>query len=479
MIIAFFSAPLFKRWLGLELYGVFTTGQNFFLFVSLIDVGFNVGAQKLMTEAFHDEAPDRAWLIHRVQLALGLGVASVGLLLYLGIGLFQRNALLSPAESVQFFLSMGLNFGALWGCLYFSSVLAAQAKFQHVSLMYFLVTLCASMGALGMAWKFRTVVPLAAGYGVGSVVGLALFILILKRLYPLFRLRPAFDKPIAKDIFRLGATSYYPYRVATTFSNRSDRQIIAYSVSYALSGAYALMCRPAEIGKDLLTSMVETMQPEVTRDAHVSLEKASQTLHRNCLIVWMIGCAALIVPCAMGESILHQWIREDVGANQGLVLWLMAINYGAELHYVSLSTINTTRGTLARVSPFPAVNAVLTLACTLFFVRRYGLLGVGIMNAAFSIIQLYPRIYVMKWETDGHFPIARHFWLSAGIFAVACFYSWLGWSASFAFHKSLLSLALVPVLGAATLATCIGLRLSPAPRFFARIPLLRRLVSSG
>ena len=467
LIVTLVSAPLFLDWLGKERYGLYAIGLNYYLFVSLIDIGFNVGAQKRMTEAFHVGDAERAWRIHRVQLLCGFSVVFAAYLLYLLLGFTQHIRGISFEETKPFFAFLGLQFCASWASLYFSSVLAAQNKFSLQGAMFFLTTFCAAAGALAMAYHYRTVVSVAAGYGCGSLVGLGIFLVILKIQDPAFQLRLSYDKDIARDIGKVGATSY-PNRLLGTFANRSDRQLIGTFVDIGLAGWYATACRPAEVVTELLGSMIDTTQTEITKRVHESAEKGSAALHRNSLIVWAVACSFLVVPCSMGESIIRQWMHRDLFALQGLVMLGIAINYAGELHYRALGTYFVAKGTLYRSVWFPAANAVLTLAFTIPVVREWGLPGVGVMNALLTVVQLYPRMAIMRKETGGHFPVGRHFLKSMGIFGLSGGFCAVGYWLSWTMDKSLLSLLAAPVLAFGCLWACIGLGLTPAPTFLGR-----------
>lgn len=467
LLVTLVSTPFFYSWLGKERYGLYAIGLNYYLFVSLLDIGFNVGAQKRMTEAFHEGDDEAAWRIHRVQLLCGFGVILLAYAVYLLLGLTQHIPGISYAETKPFFAFIGLQFCASWASLYFSSVLSARHKFGMQGLMYFLTTFCAASGALLLAYDYRTIVSVAAGYGVGSFVGLAVFMIVLKIRDPGFQLRMSWDGEIVKDIARLGATNY-PNRFVGTVANRSDRQIIFTYFNTALAGMYAIASRPAEIGTELLASMVDTMQPEVTKSVRDGMEKASAVLHRNSLIVWAVACSCLIVPSSMGESLIHQWMHRDLFELQGLVTWMIAINYAGELHYRALGTLYVAKGTLYRTVWFPAANAVLTLALTLFVVRSWGLPGVGVMNALFTLVQLYPRIAIVRSETEGLFPVRAHFLKSLGILGVTAAFSVAGYWLAFAMGKSLLSLLFAPVLAGVCLLTCIYSGLSDVPSALKR-----------
>ena len=236
---------------------------------------------------------------------------------------------------------MGLQFCASWSYLYFSSALSAQGKFTLQGVMVFLTSFLAAVGALITTYVYHTIVALAAGFGFGSFLGLAIFLVILRVREPGFQLRLSYDRQIAKEIARLGATSFYPYRVLTVFANRTDRQIIFYSFSQALTGGYGLACRPVEILREMLTSMVETMQPEVTRAVQDGPKKAADVLHRNSLIAWAVTCSFMIVPCSLGESTLHQWIHRDLFEYQGLVMLAMAL---ARLRQLAAHEVGHTLG---------------------------------------------------------------------------------------------------------------------------------------
>lgn len=469
LLVTFISVPLLRRWLGSDLYGVYALGLNFYPFVSLLDVGFSIGAQKRMTEAFHAGRADEAWRIQRVQLGLGLLVAVGGIALYALLGLVYPFRHLPAGQTLPFLALMGVQFAASWLGLYVSGALAARDKFALVGLINFLLVIGGALGALWATYAFRTLVALAAGYGCGAAAGLLLAIALLKALDPDLRLRPRFERETAREIAQDGLPNY-PNRVVGTFSNRSDRQIIG-AYRERMAGDYQIVCRPIEILYELLGSTVDTLQPEVTRGLSEGPAEAAQTLHRNSLIVWAVACSFLVVPAAFGGPVIRLWLGEPLFGLEGAVMLGVALSYACELHYRALGTVYVARGTLYRTAWFPLANALFTVALTYPVVSRYGLFGVAAMNGALSLVQIYPRIANVRREVDGAYPVGRHFLASLAILLLASLFALGGYALAESSVSPWISVAAAPVVCLACLAACVLSGLSPAPRFLHRYGL--------
>lgn len=464
-IVTFVSVRFFIRWFGLEQYGAYSIGQNMFTFAGLIDPGVFVGAARRMTEAFHHGNADEGWRIHRTQMGLGIVIGLLGIVGFAIFGTIYPLPMFSRTNGILFMTLMGVQFSASWMLQYVAAALAARDKFSLQATTTFLSTFGGAVTALILGYTQRSMLMVAAGYGFGTLGGLMLGLLWIKFRDPDFRLRVGFESAIAKDLIHQGFTNY-PNRVAGTFSNRADKPIIGVRFP-ALSGIYGNIGRPAEILTDLIGGAVETTQPDITRSVQVGSEEASQKLHRNSLVIWSMACCLMMVPCAFGDKLLKLWLPDVLFPTGGIVMICVAINYAGELHYRALGTIYVARGTLYRSVWFPAVNGIATVLLTMPVVTHFGLLGIGLMNAGFSLVQLYPRILHVLPETEGHFPVGRHFSRSAGILLVSGAFCGLGYGLCQWISSPWLIL-LAPIFAACALLSCLGLKLAPAPRFMAR-----------
>ena len=465
-LVTVVSMRFFINWFGDEKYGAYLVGQNFFFFVGLLDPGIFVGAARRMTEAFHHDRTEEAWRIHRTQFTLGVIIVLVGIGAFalLGAVLPLKSFSLNTSNTLMTFI--GVQFAAAWLLQYIAAALAARDKFSLQGTTTFLSTFTGAVAALVLGSRPpHSLVLVAAGYGFGTLAGLLMGLVWIKIKDPEFRLVFGVDKDIAADLAHQGLTNY-PNRVAGTVSNRSDRQIIGVPFP-GIAGHYQFIARPVEIMTDLIGGVIETTQPDITRSAQVGPEVAASKLHRNALVIWAMACCLMMVPSAFGDTVLRVWVPGKFFPFAGLVMVCTALNYAGELHYRALGTIYVARGTLYRSVWFPAINGLATVILTMPIVRAYGLAGIGIMNAVFSLVQLYPRILHVRPETEGHFPIARHFFRTMGILVVAGAYAGLGYMLSQRF-VSLWIVLLAPVFAAAALLTCLALRLSPAPQFLAR-----------
>jgi len=189
-----------------------------------------------------------------------------------------------------------------------------------------------------------------------------------------------------------------------------------------------------------------------------------------------MACSFMMVPCAFGSAIMHLWVPDKIFGSASLVMLCVALNYAGELHYRALGTAYVARGTLYRSVWFPAANGVATVLLTMPIVRAYGLAGIGIMNAVFSLVQLYPRIKHVGTETGGLFPVARHFSKSMGILGICGVLTWVGFEINLR-SSSHWVILLAPVLACVAFAACVALRLAPPPKLLQRV--WRRPIAVG
>ena len=466
-LVTLMSMRFFINWFGEEKYGAYLFGQNFFIFVGLLDPGIFVGAARRMTEAFHHNRDEEGWRIHRTQLTLGIGIVLAGILVFTLLGAILPLKTFPLQTSIVLMAFLGIQFAAAWLLQYIAAALAARDKFSLQGTTTFLSTFNGALAALVLGSREpHSLVLVAAGYGFGTLAGLLLGLIWIRIKDPEFRLALGIDKEIARDLTHQGLTNY-PNRFAGTVSNRSDRQLIGPFHSFVVSGHYQFIARPVEIMTDLIGGAIETTQPDITRSVQIGPEDASQKLHRNALVIWAMACCLMMVPSAFGDTVLRLWVPGKFFPFAGLVMVCTALNYAGELHYRALGTIYVAKGTLYRSVGFPAVNGLATLILTVPIVRAYGLAGIGVMNAVFSLVQLYPRIRHVQPEAEGHFPVRRHLLRSLGILLVAGGFAALGYGLS-QWFVSLWIVLLAPLFAAGALLSCLALRLSPAPRFLAK-----------
>jgi hypothetical protein len=480
--VTFVSMRLFLQWFGREINAAFTFAASLGFFISLIDVGVYVGGARRITEAFHLGDDEAAWRINRVQFSLGLIVTIFSLIAFPLVALVQPLEGFTTSRAMLFLELMAIQFCCNWFVQYIAAALSARGRFGLQGTLTFLTSFGGTFGSLVFGFATHDVMCIAEGAAAGSIAGLLLGILQIRLLDREYRFGLAFDLRLAKDLIHQGLTNY-PNRVAGTFSNRSDRPII-YSYQPALANDYQYICRPAEVLTDLLGSAIETMQPEATRSSLDGHRVAAAKLHRNSLLVWTLACSFLVVPCSVGSEFLRMWVPSMFSTPAGfeaaaLVMICASLNYAGELHYRALGTAYVAKGTLYRSVWFPALNGVATVMLTLPILKSsggilermglhggwsYPLLGVGLMNAAFSLVQLYPRIKHVGRETGGHFEVGAHFRKSMAIFGVACGWTLVGLFLAHSWASPTV-LLFGPALSVLTFLLCIQFGLTPKPSF--------------
>jgi O-antigen/teichoic acid export membrane protein len=254
----------------------------------------------------------------------------------------------------------------------------------------------------------------------------------------------------------------------------ADRTIIS-AISLDQLTVYTVSCRISEVMSDILTPMVSTTLPQLTR-AHNEPKKFSGLIVRNGLIAVSIGCSFILIPASFGHCALTIWLDKDTLAgspNVDIVVLCMGLYRVFELLYSSLASPFYAAGQVQRLIVFSTFNAAVTAGATYFAYMKGGLVGVGLMNAAIGIAQFVPLLLVVKNLAGATFGLKAFMSRCAEIIVASVGVALLIHAgldkALFLGHEKLAILA-APILGCTWISLLCLSGICPIPD-----PILRRL----
>lgn len=473
--IAFLTVPVYMDWVGgKDVYGVYLFTFTIAQYVALLDFVYSFGAQKILVEATADADWERARAIQRSQLALclltALGVFLI-LCLFGALGAFpavsRKTAFVVFALSgVQAAVSIVVQTFVIYFLAYQKTLVGVVASVVRDTL--------AAVTTLAFGYMTHTIEGLALGAAVGGTVGFAGFLFAVRRTLPRVSFRPLLDRGVVRELSAIGVRSI-PNSVIGILSNRGDRLLLGLgAATLAVFTDYANASKPADLAFALLLPINALLTPDVVRHLRDGLEAGARAAAKNGLILWTIGCCAVVVPTAGGDAFLRLWLHDKTVAQGGTIMALMAFYFVSELHFNALGSIFLARGVPHRLVGFPIFNLVATFALTLPLYHRFGLVGVAAMNACIQAAQFVPRLWICDRELEGAFRWRGYLARCAGVLGVALAF-WLavhavpapsGRAAGFAY------LLFCLLMGSLAMVVVFATRIAPAPE--ALLGRLRR-----
>lgn len=424
------SIRTYVRVLGDDAYAVFVYFTAIMGYVLLVDLGILSALQRELLEVY---AKDERWAIRRT---IKDGAKMLALSLVAGWGVYAVLAVvlkLPFSETVRVSMPLMALFGGvhLLGNLTFlflNAVLAGAARFRRLGVS--LLAGGAAAPALGIvgAYVSRSPQGVVAGTSIGfCLAALTAFVLAA----PIWKQAPHGHEapPRTRSILQTGIRGFAS-RVSAQFGTSIDRILIGNTVPTVLT-PYALCYQVAQLLQELLVPVYQTMFPEISRAMVKGPKELSIAVERTVLIGVSFASSMILVGSAYGDPILRLWVSKEVE----YALWttlLLGVYRSADFLNNIIGIAHFSAARMDRLIPYTATNATLTIALTAFAVRGWGIVGVGVMNAAISTLILVPLLYGVKRRYAPDLALRRLFAKSVGMVAVAgVFVGLVGWGTTF------------------------------------------------
>jgi O-antigen/teichoic acid export membrane protein len=471
--LGFFTLPLLLKWVGKEAYGVLLYSFTIQTYVGLVDVGFTLGAQKYTIEALLDNDHERVVRIQRCQSFLCLLTGFAGWFVYfiLAFALMSHFSVLTHAQTFTIFFLAGASFiAAIYGQV-LTTTAVAYDRYSALTIATTAKDIVQNAILIYLGWHYRSVTMLAWGYAIGTVLGLAVLYGLLRLAKAPIYVKPLADWPLIREISTIGVRNY-PNNVVGNLANRSDKVILGLAESrVSVFADYSFATKPIELLYDLMRPALITITAEITRDLKKSQEAAATAQYRNGLIMWTLGCCAMVPTTAVGDAFLRAWLHNGGVEYGGIIMGLMGFYYASEFHNLCLATLFNAKGTPHRLIGFAAGNALATVILTIPMYRWLGLPGVALMNAVIEVVQWPFRIWITTKEFDVPFPAVEYGIRCAGVLAVCIGTLLLGRMAMGTAALTHSKFAFLPVgalLLAVSVTLCFGLKITPMPYFLKK-----------
>ncbi len=357
--------------------------------MQLIDLDLPQGIRHLMmANARSDE--ERFWRSFRTGLTMNSCVGLIG-----AFFLWFGWRLLTGEQSEQFKEIMPVMFGLAGLQMIVDSVgstfshpFYAREEFAQLSISgavapsialvfnFFLVLITRSPVAMLLAGVFE------------SLLTMFITLHLFKNRFGLAQLRWSFDRTAAKEILRVGLKSY-PGNISGRIAGTADRVILGSVAGMDLVTIYNIATKIPQSLAQIVGSATTMMVPEMVHAAQNEPEKFRGILRRNVSFFSVLYACAMVISSGFAVVILKAWLRIDYPGFAELSI-LLAIYYALEMNFSTITTAFYAFKQAHLLFPFALWNAIVTVAATGPISKKYGLMGLGWMNALIDVVQIVP-----------------------------------------------------------------------------------------
>lgn len=386
------SLPISIHILGESLYGIAVYVGVIRLLWNFVDLDIPQGLIQVLSRTFRVDE-ERAWRYFRAGLFLQFLVGIVG-----AIGLFLAPWYLSgdkqlantPGVSLLFMLAGLQFFFDSYGSTY-NAPFNAREQFAKVAALTSIIPAIAIVLTIILVLVWRSPAAILLGTLIDSSLQTAVKIWYIVKKEKNFPILPKFDKESCQEILRISLKSYVA-GLSSRIAGTADKAIVGAVLSKEMLAIYNVACRIPQILLEAFGKIAESITPEMTHVSANEPHRLAAIFRRNFRFMGFIAAVGIIFISGFGNVIQQAWLSKHYD-NFGLLVFLMGIYYGLELHHSTITRVFFAQGKPHLMLPFTLWNSGITLLCTKYLALQYGLIGVATMNCFIDVAQIVPIHY--------------------------------------------------------------------------------------
>ena len=365
--------------------------------IQLIDLDLPQGIRhSMMTNARMDEG--KFWKCFQTGMVLNGIVGVLGGLL-LGLG-WQ---VLNGPKYDQFQTIMPMMFGLAAFQMLADSIgstlthpFYAKEEFSQLAISGSVVPSIALIFNFVLVLATRSPVAMMAAGVFESVLTLTITLHLFRKRFGSEYLRFGFDRGVAREVISVGLRSY-PGNISGRIAGTADKVILGSVAGMDFVTIYNIATKIPQSLVQIVGSATTMMVPEMVHAAQNEPEKFKAILRRNVSFFSVLYSCTMLIAAGFAVVILKAWVRKDYPGFAELSV-LMAIYYTFEMNFSTVTTAFYAFKKAHLLFPFALWNAVVTVFATGPISKKFGLVGLGWMNAMIDIVQLVPIHWMLtRW----------------------------------------------------------------------------------
>jgi O-antigen/teichoic acid export membrane protein len=406
LFLQFASVAVYFKFLGEAQYGVNGYLLNICALASMIDCSIPTGIQYVLgktAKTSEDEFNNH----FRTGLTLTIIYSILMMLIIAGtyITVIGRPELRGVPYLPQTFALAGfaIFLGNIAGIMWMPVM--AKEEFRPVALNSVIVPLVTIVSTVVFVILLRNPIAFSLGMIVDTTTQLILRV-YGSRKYKITRtLLPGFDRASFDEIWRASLKSFLP-SIGYRLGANADKVAVGQVLGMDTLSIYRLAFQIPQIVSEISMRFVEFATPEMSRLAATDKQEFSKIIHRNLGIAGAVAFSSILFVSAFGQMIQQVWVPAKY-ENFVWVCFLMGVYYSWESYHSILTKGFFAENKMHLTAPFALFNTLVTVFATPFIAKKFGLVGVGAMNAMIDLVQIFPFHYMAaKHLLNGTNPLA-------------------------------------------------------------------------
>jgi len=241
-----------------------------------------------------------------------------------------------------------------------------------------------------------TVILLSLGYGLLeivmlnlfiSLVSMAMFFFVVKRLLGTIRIRPKWDREAFYILFQFSKWKFvggWSSKFAYTF----DKVIISSILGVSQVTFFIIPLNLAQyVGMKLIGTINQVLYPLMSESAAIDDKKNRKELYfRSLKWIFILLSPAVLYLVVFGDKFLYYWIGEEFSKKGTLVLWILTLSYFASaLVYNDVSYFEA-MGNAKLPSLTSLASAMIITSLNLLLLPVFGIVGAALAFAAAAFL---------------------------------------------------------------------------------------------
>ena len=386
--------PVSVRILGEVGYGFAIWVMSVRSLVQLIDLDVPQGLRHAMisTANTHEEA---FWCNFRTGLSLNTVVGFIGATILGFAWSLVRSEQYSAFNSVIPIMFALAALQMIIDCVgsTLSHPFYATEDFRQITRVGTFVPVTALVINFVLVYALRSPVAMMIAGVLESSMTLLVNAYCFKQSFGMKRLRWGFDMAAARSILSIAMKSY-PGNISGRVAGVADRVILGSAAEMSLVTYYNFATKIPLSIMQIVGSSTTMIVPEMVHVAQNEPEKFVGILRRNVAFMSVLYSCTIIISSGFAAVILKAWVGLDFPGFATLTI-LMAIYYTFEMNFSTISTAFFAFKKAHLLFPFALWNALVTVFATGPISKKFGLVGLGWMNAAIDVLQLVPLHWLL------------------------------------------------------------------------------------
>ncbi len=382
-----------------------------------VDLDIPQGMIQILSRTFRVET-DRAWNYFRSGLFLHLIIGLVGM-----AGLFSMPMFLGgskdwhdvPQLQLLFWVSGAQFFFDVYGSA-FNAPFNAREQFHKVAALTSVIPVFAIALQIALVLILRSPLGVLLGTLADSVIQFVVKLAYIVRRERDFKIWPRFNLADFSEISLMGLKSYVA-GLSTRIGGNADKVIVASYLGEAVLAIYSTACRIPQILLEAFGKITESITPEMAHLAHNEPHRLADIFRRNFRFVGFVAGVGIVFVGGFGDVILRAWMAKEI-PGFGLLVFLMGIYYGLELHHSTITRVFFAQGKAHLMLPFTLWNSIVTLCATKYLAVRFGILGAASMNCFIDLAQILPIHYYCQRYGVREVSLVELLRITAGVIGV-------------------------------------------------------------